>query len=88
MSFTSSSTDEAILLSDADMLDFLGVVGVLRHFSKNPRDLRKGYEATKRRREKLPQMLCLDRSKEIAAKRIMEMDEVLAGFENDSFGYF
>jgi uncharacterized protein len=79
---------EAILLSDADMLDFLGVVGVLRDFSKNPRDLRKGYEATKRRREKMPQMLCLDRSKEIAAKRVREMDEVLAGFENDSFGCF
>jgi uncharacterized protein len=79
---------EAILLSDADALDFLGVVGVLRDFSKNPRDLRKGYEAAKKRREKLPQMLCLDKSKDMAAKRIAEMDEVLASFESDSFGYF
>jgi len=79
---------EAILLSDADALDFLGVVGILRDFSKNPRDLRKGYKATKKRREKLPQMLCLDRSKKIAAKRIEEMDKVLASFETDSFGCF
>jgi hypothetical protein len=41
---------EAILLSDADALDFLGVVGILRDFSKNPRDLKKGYETTKKRR--------------------------------------
>ena len=79
---------EAILLSDADALDFLGVVGILRDFSKNPRDLKKGYEAAKKRREKIPQMLCLGKSKKIAAKRIGEMDQVLASFEADSFGYF
>ncbi len=36
---------EAILLSDADGLDFLGAVGVLRDFSKNPREMRKAFEA-------------------------------------------
>jgi uncharacterized protein len=79
---------ESILLSDADALDFLGVVGVLRDFSKNPRDLRKGYEATRRRRGKLPSMLCLERSKEIAAIRIQQMDELLSVFEVDTFGFF
>jgi hypothetical protein len=79
---------EAILLSDADGLDFLGMVGILRDFSKKPRDLRKGYETAKKRRENVPQMLILDNSKEIAAKRIEEMDNALASFETDSFGYF
>jgi uncharacterized protein len=79
---------ESILLSDADALDFLGVVGVMRDFSKNPRDLRTGYEATRKRREKLPSMLCLKRSKEIAAQRIEQMDELLASFEADTFGCF
>ena len=79
---------EAILLSDADALDFLGVVGILRDFSKNPRDLKKGYETSKKRRETLFQMLCLDKSKTIAAKRMGEMDQVFAHFEADSFGYF
>ena len=32
---------EAILLSDADVLDFLGAVGVLRIFSKQSQNLRK-----------------------------------------------
>lgn len=79
---------EAILLRDADVLDFLGVVGVLRDFSKNPRDLRKGYETVRKRREKLPQILFLKESKELATERIKQMDELLAEFEADSFGYF
>jgi uncharacterized protein len=79
---------EAILLCDADMLDFLGVVGVLRDFSKNPRDLRKAFDVVKKRRTTLPDRLVLDESKEIAAGRIQQMDEMLAAFEADSFGCF
>lgn len=79
---------EAILLGDSDALDFLGVVGVLRDFSKNPRDLRRAYEVTRKRREKLPGLICLDKSKEIAAQRIKQMDDLLATFEAGSFGYF
>ena len=41
---------EATLLRDADALDFLGAVGVLRDFSKNPRDLRAAFEQVKKRR--------------------------------------
>lgn len=84
----SNRSFESILLSDADALDFLGVVGVLRDFSKNPRDLRKAYEVTKKRREKLPGLICLDKSKGIAVERIRQMDELLARFEQDSWGYF
>lgn len=79
---------EAILLSDADGLDFLGAVGVLRDFSKAPKDLRKAYETVQKRRAKVPQLLCLERSREIAAQRLRDMDEILAHFEADSFGFF
>ena len=79
---------ESILLSDADALDFLGVVGVLRDFSKNPRDMRKAYEAARKRRDKVPRLICLEKSREIAAQRIKQMDDLLATFEEDAFGYF
>ena len=79
---------ESVLLSDADALDFLGVVGVLRDFSKNTKDLRKAYEISKGRRDKLPDILCMDRSKKIAAERLEEMDELLTNFERDSWGHF
>jgi len=79
---------EAKLLYDADALDFLGVVGVLRDFSKNARDLKKAYDISKKRRAKLPDTLLLAESKEIAARRIQQMDELYAAFEADSFGCF
>ncbi len=79
---------EVQLLSDADALDFLGVVGVLRDFSKNTKDLRQAYDISRKRRAKLPGMLCLAKSKEIAARRLAEMDDLFAKFEADSFGCF
>lgn len=79
---------ESILLRDADALDFLGVVGVLRNFSMNPRDLRKGFEETKRRQNKLSALLVLDKAKAIAAERVREMDTLLARFEMETLGCF
>ena len=79
---------EAILLSDADALDFLGVVGVLRDFSKKPGELRKAYETVQNRRKKVPQLLCLDKSKAMAEKRLRDMEHLLLLFEQDTFGYF
>ena len=79
---------EAILLRDADVLDFLGVVGILRDFSKTPRDLRKAYEVTCKRRDTLPGVVYLDKAKAIAADRVDEMNALLKQFEADSFGCF
>ncbi len=79
---------EANLLRDADILDFLGVVGMLRDFSKNARDLRKAYEITRKRRETLPGLLNLEKAKAIAAARVEEMDAFLKQFEAETFGCF
>ncbi len=79
---------EAVLLSDADGLDFLGVVGVLRDFSKNPRNLRAAYQNVLARRAKVPAQLCLEKSKQIAGVRLRQMDELLERFAADSFGCF
>jgi uncharacterized protein len=83
-----SRSIEVILLSDADALDFLGVVGVVRDFSKNPKAMRAAYEVSKKRRNKLPGMIYLEKSKEIAAKRIRQMDDLFEAFEKDTFGCF
>jgi uncharacterized protein len=79
---------ESILLRDADVLDFLGVVGVMRDFSKNPRNLRKARQEVQRRRDKLPALLCLEKAQEIGADRVKQMDEVLASFEAETFGCY
>ena len=79
---------EAILLCDADALDFLGVVGSVRDFSKNARDLRAGYEATRKRRAALPGKLILPAAQALAAERLPTMDALLAAFEQETFGCF
>ena len=79
---------EALLLSDADALDFLGVIGVLRDFSKKPKALREAYDTTRKRRAKLPGQLCLEKSRQLAAQRIREMDDLYARFEGETFGHF
>jgi uncharacterized protein len=79
---------ESILLADADALDFLGVVGVLRDFAKQPKDLRKGYESSCQRLEQLRKVICLEKTKEIAALRIQKMESMLATFAEETFGFF
>lgn len=79
---------EAQLLSDADALDFLGVIGILRDFAKKPKAMREAFDTTQKRKAKLPAQLCLEKSRQIAAKRVQEMDHVLERFEEESFGYF
>jgi hypothetical protein len=64
------------------------VVGVLRDFSKKPGDLRKAYETVQSRMLKLRQSLCLEASKKLAARRIERMQNLLAHFEEETFGYF
>ncbi len=79
---------ESILLSDADGLDFLGVVGIMREACRNLKDMRKAYEGAKKRRRDVPALLCLEKSRALAARRMDQMDEILEAFERDSFGYF
>jgi uncharacterized protein len=79
---------EAILLSDADALDFLGAVGILRDFSKNPKDMRKAYAVVQNRKEKLRQSICLEKSELIASERLERMESLLTAFEEETFGYF
>lgn len=79
---------EAQLLSDADALDFLGVVGILRDFSKQPKALRAAYETVQKRKASLPGQLCLQKSRQVAARRLQEMEDFLARFEEESFGFF
>lgn len=79
---------EAVLLSDADGLDFLGFIGVARDFSKNAKDLRAAYQSVRARLEKVPKLLCLEKSKVMAVERIARMDLFLSGFAAETGGDF
>jgi uncharacterized protein len=79
---------EAALLRDADGLDFLGAVGVLRDFSKNPRDMRSAFEQVRKRRDKVPAMLQLESARALGAMRVKRMDDLLEQFEAETYGCF
>src|SRR3990172_4500847 len=44
---------EALLLREADFLDFLGVIGIAREFAKGPKNLQKSYLQILSRKEQL-----------------------------------
>jgi HD superfamily phosphodiesterase len=89
---------EAILLRDADALDGMGVIGVLREFAMVPTEttgcytvptgwgMRGAYERARIRLENNPGMLRLPKSRQIARRRAREMQTLLKTFEEESFG--
>jgi uncharacterized protein len=79
---------ESVILTDADALDFLGVTGVLRDFAKNPRDLRKAFEASRARLASLPGVIMLEASRRLMQVRLERMKQLLADFEAETGGLF
>jgi HD superfamily phosphodiesterase len=89
---------EAILLSDADALDGMGTIGVLREFAMVPTEvdgcysvptgwgMRGAYERARMRLENNPKMLHLPKSRQIARRRAREMGKLFESFEAESFG--
>jgi len=71
---------ESILLSDADALDFLGTIGLLRVFSKQTKELKKAYNIVKQKIISCNETLQLDKSKKIAEDRISCMTTILNQF--------
>jgi len=89
---------EAILLRDADALDGMGTIGVLREFAMVPTEtkgcysiptgwgMRGAYERSRMRLENNPTMLRLPKSRELARRRAKEMRTLFKTFEEESFG--
>ena len=77
---------ESKLFTDADALDMLGVVGTLRIFAMNPRDIQAGYAALKRWRDTSIKALSTEKGKQMAEKRIEETNYLLKTFEEETFG--
>src|SRR3954470_4928940 len=88
---------EAVLLRDADALDGMGAMGLLREFASIPTEtagcytlpagwgMRGAYERSLLRMENNPRMLRLAKSKEIAREKAREMQSILNSLERESF---
>lgn len=77
---------ESRLFTDADALDLLGIVGAARIFAMNPRNLQAGFDALKRYRDMSIKAISLDKTHEIAKKRIEETEQFIRAFEEETFG--
>lgn len=77
---------EALLLREADFLDFLGATGLAREIAWDPGDLRACLSRAARRKDLLAGRFTLPAARELAAVRIARMDQVLAWFEEESGG--
>jgi uncharacterized protein len=79
---------ESTLFTDADALDLLGTVGVLRIFAMNYRDLRAAVAAVRRYREMSERAVTLPVSRRIAVDRLQETDRMLKAFEEQTAGVY
>lgn len=84
-------TFEGNLLREADILEQLGAVGILRTVSKIGRDTRfklfsDAIRALRKNLEELPRRLTLDSAQRLAERRIQVLEEFLRGTEEESQG--
>lgn len=80
-------SNEALLLREANFLDFIGIVGIAREFAKGPKDLQKSYQQILSRKEQLKDRFTILRARRIAEERLTRMDEFFKSLLSESFGY-
>lgn len=78
---------EALLLREADFLDFLGPLGVARELAWGPNNLRKVIDRVHTRIENIRGRFTLPAAQAMGAARIAEMETLLLRLEQESFGY-
>lgn len=79
-------TNEALLLREADMLEFLGMIGMARDFARGPRNLETCYRRILSRRDDIQGRFTLPRAQEIAQVRLKRMENCLQWLNEESFG--
>jgi len=79
-------SQEAVLLREADFLDFLGTIGIVREFSWSANQLRSAYERLLTRRAALRERFSIPAAQQIAAQRLERMEKVMEWLNEESMG--
>lgn len=77
---------EALLLREADMLEFLGMIGMAREFARGPKNVKTSYERILSRRNGIQGRFTLPRAREVAGIRLERMETCLQWLLEESFG--
>lgn len=81
-----AASNEALLLREADMLEFLGVIGMARDFARGPRNLQACYRRIMDRRYGIEGRFTIPRAQKIAQIRLERMGQSLQWLYEESFG--
>ncbi len=81
-----AKSNEALLLREADMLEFLGVIGMARDFARGPRNLQASYRRIMDRRYGIQGRFTIPRAQKIAQIRLERMGQSLQWLYEESFG--
>lgn len=81
-----TQSNEALLLREADMLEFLGMIGMAREFARGPKNVETCYRRILSRRDGIQGRFTLPRAQEIAHLRFERMEKSLQWLCNESFG--
>ena len=83
-----ASSLEALLLREADMLEFLGMMGMAREFARGPKDVAICQRRILSRRAGIEWRFTRPRARELAQVRLERMERCLQWLEEESFGYY
>jgi HD superfamily phosphodiesterase len=81
-----TQSPEALLLREADMLEFLGMMGMAREFARGPKNVNTCYKRIRSRQAGIQGKFTLPRAREIAQERFVRMETCLAWLNEESFG--
>jgi HD superfamily phosphodiesterase len=81
-----TESNEALLLREADMLEFLGMIGMARDFARGPRNVETCYKRILSRRDVIQSRFTLPQAREIAKVRLGRMETSLGWLVEESFG--
>ena len=81
-----AGSPEALLLREADFLDFLGAIGTVREFAWGPNQLKKIITRIKSRRDGIRGRFTIPAAQAIAEKRLARMDQILEWVAEESLG--
>jgi len=81
-----TTSNEALLLREADMLEFLGIIGMAREFARGPKDLEICYRRILSRRDGIQGRFTLPSAQQIARVRFERIEKCLVWLQEESFG--
>ena len=81
-----TQSNEALLLREADMLEFLGCIGIARDFVRGPRNVEACYRRILGRQADIRGRFTIQSAREIAQVRLERMDQCLQWLEEEGFG--